>query len=281
MRYRFGFNGKENDNEVKGTGNSLDFGARIYDPRIGRWLSVDPLSGKYPSLSPYAFVANNPIIYIDPDGKRIQIVGDAKFVTKTFTQLQNLTSRQLVLLKDGTVMEAHKLNDLQKTMVVQTGTVNKNNAIVKIDKPLGTELVQEAIDNKNTIRIQETNYYNNEDATVYNDPENASNGKGTGSNIYHDPNDDGTKSEPEIKNEDGSTGRSPIINLAHELKHALNGAFGKRAKGANSGYGDPDNVKKNGKTVELSNEEVNTRKFEQGISGEQNEPKRATPKKVE
>jgi len=69
--YRFGFNGKENDNEVKGIGNSLDFGSRIYDPRIGRCLSLDPLQEKYPNLSPYNFVANNPIFLIDPDGERI------------------------------------------------------------------------------------------------------------------------------------------------------------------------------------------------------------------
>lgn len=56
MRYRFGFNGKENDNEVKGTGNQLDFGARIYDPRLGRWLSLDPLQAKYPGFSPYNYV---------------------------------------------------------------------------------------------------------------------------------------------------------------------------------------------------------------------------------
>jgi len=36
--YKYGFNGKEKDDEVKGNGNSYDFGARIYDPRIGRWL---------------------------------------------------------------------------------------------------------------------------------------------------------------------------------------------------------------------------------------------------
>ncbi|MCU7549877.1 hypothetical protein OCK74_12165 [Chitinophagaceae bacterium LB-8] len=41
--YRYGFNGKENDNEVKGDGNSLDFGGRIYDPRLGRWHSTDPV----------------------------------------------------------------------------------------------------------------------------------------------------------------------------------------------------------------------------------------------
>lgn len=69
--YRYGFNGKENDNEVKGAGNSLDFGARIYDSRLGRWLSTDPLVAKYPFASPYNFVLNNPINAIDPDGRDI------------------------------------------------------------------------------------------------------------------------------------------------------------------------------------------------------------------
>lgn len=67
--YRYGFNKMEKDNEIKGDGNSYDFGARIYDPRLGRWLSLDPLMEKYPALSPYNFCANNPIIFIDVDGK--------------------------------------------------------------------------------------------------------------------------------------------------------------------------------------------------------------------
>ncbi len=71
--YRYGFNGKEKDDEVKGNGNSLDFGARIYDPRLGKWFSLDPLQTKYPYLSPYNFVANSPMIFIDPDGKKIVI----------------------------------------------------------------------------------------------------------------------------------------------------------------------------------------------------------------
>lgn len=66
--YRYGFNGKENDNEVKGVGNSLDFEARIYDTRIGRWLSIDPLVKKYPEFSPYIFSNNKPIWFTDPDG---------------------------------------------------------------------------------------------------------------------------------------------------------------------------------------------------------------------
>src|ERR1035437_4255527 len=67
--YRYGFNGKEKDDEVKGNGNSYDFGSRIYDPRLGRWLSVDPLAQKYPAISPYVFCLNNPMRYIDMDGK--------------------------------------------------------------------------------------------------------------------------------------------------------------------------------------------------------------------
>jgi len=72
--YRFGFNGMESDDELKGTKNSYDFGARIYDPRLVRFLSVDPLANKYPYLSPYSFVANNPINAIDPSGKDVYLI---------------------------------------------------------------------------------------------------------------------------------------------------------------------------------------------------------------
>src|SRR5690625_5240138 len=72
-RYRFGFNGMLKDNEWAGMGTHLDFGARIYDSRSGRWLSVDPLAEKYPGISTYAFVANNPLMFIDPDGREIWI----------------------------------------------------------------------------------------------------------------------------------------------------------------------------------------------------------------
>ena len=67
--YRYGFNGKEEDDEVKGDGNQIAYENRIYDPRIGRWLSLDPLQKKYPSESHYAFVSNNPIIFSDVDGR--------------------------------------------------------------------------------------------------------------------------------------------------------------------------------------------------------------------
>ena len=67
--YRYGFNGKENDNEVKGTGNQIDYGMRMYDSRVGRFLSVDPIAKKYPQLTPYQFASNRPIEGVDRDGK--------------------------------------------------------------------------------------------------------------------------------------------------------------------------------------------------------------------
>ena len=66
--YRYGFNGKEKDNEVKGEGNQQDYGMRIYDPRAGRFLSVDPLTHSYPWYTPYQFSGNSPIANIDLDG---------------------------------------------------------------------------------------------------------------------------------------------------------------------------------------------------------------------
>lgn len=88
-QYRFGFNGKENDNEVKGTGNSIDFGDRMQDPRLGRWLSIDAKAAKYPNISPYVFAANNPIYYLDPDGNDVEVYVTA---TKVGTTKINLYS---------------------------------------------------------------------------------------------------------------------------------------------------------------------------------------------
>lgn len=70
--YRFAFNGMEKDDEMhNATGTSYDFGARLYDPRIGRWLSIDPLYKQYPSNSSYIFALDNPIFFVDHDGKEV------------------------------------------------------------------------------------------------------------------------------------------------------------------------------------------------------------------
>jgi len=66
--YRYGFNGKRYDNEVYGDGNFQDYGMRIYNPRLVRFLSEDPITKKYPELTPYQFASNRLIQGIDLDG---------------------------------------------------------------------------------------------------------------------------------------------------------------------------------------------------------------------
>jgi len=66
--YRYGFQGQEHDDEIKGEGNSYTTEFRQYDPRIGRWLTIDPLHAKYPWQSPYLGFDGNPILLTDPTG---------------------------------------------------------------------------------------------------------------------------------------------------------------------------------------------------------------------
>jgi RHS repeat-associated protein len=68
-KYRYGFNGKENDNETVGTGEGTqDYGMRIYNPALGKFLSVDPLQKKFAWNSTYAFAENDVIRSSDLDG---------------------------------------------------------------------------------------------------------------------------------------------------------------------------------------------------------------------
>ena len=106
--YRYGFNGKENDNEVKGNGNSLDFGARIYDPRIGRLLSIDPLFGAFPSLSPYSFANNNPLFFLDISGKVLTPHGTEVAKALFVAQLEKGFSDKICVSINNGVVELHR-----------------------------------------------------------------------------------------------------------------------------------------------------------------------------
>ena len=66
--YRYGFNGKEEDDEWKGDGLHIDYGFRVYDPRVAKFLSVDPLFKGYPHYTPYQYAGNTPIQAMDLDG---------------------------------------------------------------------------------------------------------------------------------------------------------------------------------------------------------------------
>ncbi len=71
------------DNEAASTGNQYDYGFRIYNLRLGKFLSVDPLTKSYPMLTPYQFASNTPIWEVDLDGKKAVIyVWDREWQSK-------------------------------------------------------------------------------------------------------------------------------------------------------------------------------------------------------
>ncbi len=76
--YRYGFNGMEKDDNVKGLGNSYTTEFRQYDLRVGRWLSLDPLMAEFPWQSPYVDFDNTPIYFVDIKGLEAEttIVGE-------------------------------------------------------------------------------------------------------------------------------------------------------------------------------------------------------------
>ena len=70
--YRYRYNGKELNEEL----GLYDYGARNYDPAIGRWLQVDPLADQFAAWSPYHYVYNNPLIHTDPTGMAADWIPD-------------------------------------------------------------------------------------------------------------------------------------------------------------------------------------------------------------
>ena len=112
--YRYGYGGKENEEELYGSNNSYDYGARILDSRLGRWFALDPISSKYPFFSPYSYSANSPLIFVDPDGKRIKPASDADYAD------MNLLFDEGFVNKKGEKVDGGNLFGVTMSTYVQT-----------------------------------------------------------------------------------------------------------------------------------------------------------------
>jgi RHS repeat-associated protein len=129
--YRYGFNGKENDKDV--SEGVQDYGDRIYNGRIGRWLSIDPMQQEYASISPYVFAINSPIAFNDPNGKWVVYV-----VTNSAGQ------RELTFVAEA--------NDNLSTLSLQLGLSEE--ALKKSMPELGTLTYTTGLDLKlNTLQV--------------------------------------------------------------------------------------------------------------------------------
>ena len=146
------FSGKELDEE---TGYSY-FGARYYDPNISIWLSVDPLSDKYPNLSPYSYTSNNPLNVIDPDGRYL-------FGLFGSTKDQRSAAKSFAADNKGRVVNMHKRNisvfyevqrtftgdkpsmDLREQSFARDGSLISQNGEIRVESKTNLDKVGEAM----------------------------------------------------------------------------------------------------------------------------------------
>jgi RHS repeat-associated protein len=209
--YRYAMMGKEKLDEWQGTGNAYDFGARINDPRIGRWLARDPKYHQYPSFSPYVAFGNDPNIFIDPGGETLRVAAgvDREKVRAT---LQKLTNDKVVIQKNGVV-----------TLV--TAKMNPGKKLTN-----GTQLIRDVANHQKTTEIIIFGEGENSGANPdghYMDSPNAHNGKGENMFIV-------IGKESEVLVRDKKTGKTFMqksgkhIDVADELIHSLKGMNGEQ-----------------------------------------------------
>lgn len=100
------FTGKERDDDY-GV-NWLHFPFRSYDPEIGRWLARDPWAHKYPSWSPYVYAMDNPMWFIDPDGRGVIINSSGRRLI-----VVGGTYKGEPILEKGIILEPGQMTDFR------------------------------------------------------------------------------------------------------------------------------------------------------------------------
>jgi RHS repeat-associated protein len=123
--YRFGFQGQEGDDQIKGDGNSVNFGARMYDSRLGKFLSLDAFFKKSSNCSPYTFSGNNPIACIDVNGDSVLFYSESGVYLGYSNDNHAYKGYNFVaIIKDSDVENFRNTYDSQRKATVPKG-VNK------------------------------------------------------------------------------------------------------------------------------------------------------------
>jgi len=122
--YRYGFQGQEKDDEIKGEGNSYNYKYRMHDPRLGRFFAVDPLYRDYPWNSNYAFSENRVLDAVELEGLESELLFVSKDENGNTTKIESQTilnednygplgkgTYTLTLYSDGTMDESFESED--------------------------------------------------------------------------------------------------------------------------------------------------------------------------
>ncbi len=248
--YRYGFNGKENDKEL--SEGAEDFGARIYDNRLGRWMSKDPAFKIYAYSSPYTSFGNNSNYYIDPGGETLKVAGNEVQRKRAEVALQKLTNDKVKVQEDGLVVIVHGNENPKKKLCLGTMLLNA------LDKEESTTIIH-------LIAIGKSINPHSEKKEVF-----ASNSTNK-NEVYWDPN-----STNGGLNKKGNTWRPAFIGLIHELIHSF-------MYSTNIGntddedilFNDPDNNYEPSDDIDV--EEYNARVLENRIRAEQGLASRVVP----
>lgn len=110
--YRYGFQGQEMDDELKGEGNSVNYKYRMHDPRVGRFFARDPLFRSYPWNSDYAFSENKTIAHIELEGLESFFAANLDYLGT----LQGFNSNRIFIVND---------KDLQKDIIKTVQNLNQ------------------------------------------------------------------------------------------------------------------------------------------------------------
>jgi len=217
---------------------------------------LDPKSDKYSSWNGFNYALDNPIKFIDPDGKDI-VLGMKNNDTRIniLNHLRSLTTDKLDVSEDGRIHIVQKNHSGKRE-----GRLLIRNLIEGVRQKDGSLKI--AIVTIKEASGNGANPADNNGNTTDESIENSRNGTGTGTLVLFNPTDQGTR----IVNEDGSTGRPPSIGLAHELIHAENNLNGTNTRHIPTNIPNPDP----GASRNLSDEERKVRKRENLIRRENN-----------
>jgi RHS repeat-associated protein len=174
---KYQYNGKELQNDL--SVNWYDYGARMYMPEIGRFGAEDPHGDSYESWTPYNYVANNPILLIDPDGRDwnvdktvdkngktnyaitfiAAIVNDSQTVTAT--DLVNLVITLINQIEDAFTMDEDNVSTSVDAQIrfAEDGKTREDEHVFKITDDLPENVKGKADPGSREIKINSGNVY--------------------------------------------------------------------------------------------------------------------------